>query len=170
MTTLSEVKTRLARIQGNIEGVIRAEANAPKGLPGTDLPMFINFTGGSSFEESGEGADETFGIESRTLLMRLYVAPIQSGVVDGEAEAACEPFLERVRDEFLSRSGLGLWGIVDEDEFDVDEDGPLETLTGSQWLGDSGPVVMRYAGQEYTGIEFRLRVGLAVSNDYKRYE
>lgn len=158
VATVTAVKERLAEIQETITGVKRAYANGPKMLPSSDLPIFVNFTGPASTDFNSLGADD--GEEARTYIMRLYVAPTQQGI-SGEAEAACEPYFERVRDKFASRPGLGMT---------LEIDGPLAGIQMATFLGDNGVVVMSYAGQEYIGIEFRILVESVFGVTYDDYE
>jgi len=105
MADVEEIRERLAMIQRTIEGVKRAYEYAPQSLPPSDLPAFVNFVGPSM--ENWQALGSNYDQEGRTFIMRLFVKGVQQGV-DGEAEKACEPFLERVRDAFSGRPGLGL--------------------------------------------------------------
>lgn len=150
--SITTIKERLAEIQAEIEGVKRAYANGPKTLPVADLPCFVNFTGPATDDWRSLGAD--YDQESRLYIMRLYVAPAQQGI-DGQAEAACEPFFPLVRDLFASRPGLGT-GSVD------------TQLAGVEaiYLGDQGVSILLYAGVEYVGLECRLQVTELVDRSY----
>jgi len=133
---IETIKTQLATIQSNITGIKRAYAQAPNSLPPADMPVMVNFTGAAALDDLG-GYQQTI---SRTYKMRLYVAPLGSGI-SGEAERLCEPYFERVWQQFAARPGL-------------------ENLTGvlnAQILRDSGVIVLDYAGERYIGIEFALQ-------------
>lgn len=146
MSAIATIKTRLAEIQATITGVKRAYAQAPASLPPGDLPCFINFVGPATHDWSELGYGN--GQETRLYLMRLYVKPILAGI-DGEAERACEPFFELVRDKFSGRRGLGMGTSTKL---------PLAEIQQAILLGDNGIVVLPYAGDEFIGIEFRLQV------------
>ena len=158
VATVTAIKDRLAEIQEQITGVNRAYANGPKSLPGTDLPIFVNFTGPANTDLTGMGSGS--GEEARTILMRLYVSAAQQGI-DGEAEARCEPFFERVRDKLAARPSLGLA---------LEDSGPMAGIMRASFLGDNGVVVMRYAGQDYIGIEFRIQIEAIFEVTYDDYE
>lgn len=146
---IGDLKTRMVRIQKAISGVKRACTHAPASLPPGDLPIFVNFTGPASHNWRAQGAEEDS--ETRTMVMRLYVRPVQGGVVDGEAERAVEPFLDAVADAFGSRPGLSA-----PVEGASPAQPPLQTVLGSELQSDSGPVVLNYAGEEYLGVEWKL--------------
>lgn len=158
MSTIATVKTRLAAIQGTITGVKRTYAEAPVSLPYSDLPCFVTFAGPSvhNWAILGEGED----LEERTYFMRLYVRPVGQGL-DGEAEQACEPFFERVRDCFASHPGLGLG---------TKTNGPLAEVQRAWLQGDNGVGVLPYAGEQFIGIEWRLQVRQIVPVTYAAYE
>lgn len=152
---MSDVRQRLAEIQSGIVGVRRAYVWAPQSLADTDLPAFCTFAGPATVNSTSE----TFVEETRTWLMRLYIKPVLQGI-DGEAEKAVEPFLERVRDAFLSHPLLGK-NI---------RDSVLPWIRKTAWLGDSGIQVLSYAGQNYLGSEFRLNVTKIVPISIALYE
>lgn len=151
--SVDTIKTRLAYIQKNrIAGVKRAFAQPPTSLNRLDLPAFANFTGPAQHNWVILGSDTDQ--ETRTYLMRLYVAAIQQGVAPGEAERLCEPFFPLVQTVFSARPGL-------------------EQLTGVQvaaLLGDSGVTVLTLGGDQFVGIEFRLQVTEYVKVIYADYE
>lgn len=134
---ISAVKTRLVEIQEAIEGISRAYTQGPASLPETDLPLFVNFSGGQILEP-GAG-DELY--ESRDFLMRLYVCATQSGL-DGEAEAQVEAYIQPVYAAFDQEMLLAAVPFV--------RDAVI--------VSDNGVVVLPYAGVSFLGIEFRLRV------------
>ena len=136
---ISTIKTELAKIQRAITGVKRAYENGPRGLPGTDLPLFVNFVGpGSRANPFGQGDTDH---ETRDFLMRLYVCPAQNGL-DGEAEKEVETYLPLVYAAFDLKDLLISVTFV---RFAVIS-------------GDSGISVLSYAGENYLGCEFRLTV------------
>lgn len=140
--SVATVKARLATIQKNrITGVKRAFAQGPNSINTADMPLFINLTKPAQHDWAILGSD--FDQETRQYLMRLYVLPIGNGI-PGEAERACEPFFDRVRDVFAARPTLE----------------GLEGVQQAVLLGDSGVTLLDYpAGNlAYWGIEFRLQV------------
>jgi hypothetical protein len=153
---ISVIKTRLAEIARTVAGVKRAYAEAPQSLPASDLPIFVSFAGPvTAFSNLGE----QLGEETRTYLLRLYVKPIQQGY-DGEAEKAAEPFLDSVRDKFLSHPALGLGTEAAQIAF-------VEKMT---WQGDGGLAVLPFAGENYLGAEFRISVQTLVPIAITAYE
>lgn len=155
--SVATVKTRLAAIQETISGVKRAYAQPPLSLPASDLPAMVNFAGAATHEWRVAGND--VDLETRAYLMRLYVAPLTTGV-PGEMERLCEPFFVSVRDMFAARPGLGLGTKGSH-------------LTGVQLAilqGDSGVSVMTYGGAQYVGVEFRLQVTELVEVNYADYD
>lgn len=150
-TTLAQLKTRLALIQGAISGVTRAYAQAPRTL-GADLPAFVNLTGPAAHNWAMLGADGDY--EQRDILMRLYVTPWELGI-PGESEELVEPFLERVRSTFSARPGLGSYGLG---LAPASEYPPLDGVLRSYLVGDNGIQAYAYTGQGYVGVEFRLRI------------
>lgn len=156
MTTLvSTVKSRLATIALAVSGVKRAYANAPQSLPDSDLPILVVFTGAATYTPLGE----TLAEETRTYLLRLYVAPVQAGY-DGEAESRVEPFLTSARAKYLSHPLLGNGA----------KDSALPFVTRAAWGGDGGVMVLPYAGQNYIGAEFRVNVTTLVPIGVAAYE
>lgn len=155
MTTMLQVRNRLAEIQRSVPGVKRAYAFAPQLLPESDLPLFCTFTGPATVAPLGETLIE----ETRTWLMRLYVKPVQAGY-DGEAEKAVDEFLLSVRDAFLSHPLLGN-GM---------KDSALPFVERAIWQGDSGIQILPYAGQNYLGAEFRLNIVSIVPVSIAGYE
>lgn len=143
MTTMLQIRQRLAEIQRSVPGVRRAYAFAPQSLPESDLPLFCTFSGSATVTPLGETLLE----ETRTWLMRLYVKPVQAGY-DGEAEKAVDEYLLSVRDAFLSHPLLG----------NGTKDSALPFVEKAVWLGDSGIQVLPYAGQNYLGAEFRVNI------------
>lgn len=155
MTTMLQVRNRLAEIQRSVLGVKRAYAYAPQSLPESDLPLFCTFTGPATIAPLGETLIE----ETRTWFMRLYVKPVQAGY-DGEAEKAVDEFLLSVRDAFLFHPLLG----------NGTKDSALPFVERAVWLGDSGIQVLPYAGQNYLGAEFRLNIVSIVPVSIAGYE
>jgi len=137
VTDIAAIKTQLAAIEETIDGVQRAEAYAPRTINAADLPMFLNFTAQGQYAGIGPASDAD--LDTRTLLLRLYVKPAGSGI-DGEAEAACEPFFARVKAAFADKPRLNRTCMV-------------ATLTG-----DGGVQILLYQGQPYIGIEFTMEV------------
>jgi hypothetical protein len=155
MTTMLQIRQRLAEIQRSVPGVKRAYAFAPQSLPESDLPLFCTFTGPATIVPLGETLIE----ETRTWLMRLYVKPVQAGY-DGEAEKAVDEFLLSTRDAFLSHPLLGS-GV---------KDSTLPFVKKSVWLGDGGIQILPFAGAQYLGAEFRLNIVSIVPVTIAGYE
>lgn len=155
--TVATIKSRLVQIQKTITGIKRAYAQAPGAIPPGDLPLFLNFTGPSqnNWEILGDDGD----LETRLYLMRLLVRQLGQGI-DGEAERLCEPFFASVRDTFAARPGLGLGTSGSH----------LAGVQIAALLGDSGVSVIKHAGEEFIGIEFKLEVREYVEIVYADYE
>ncbi len=134
---ISAIKTRLVEIQESIDGITRAYDNGPASLPETDLPLFVNFAGGQNLEP---GSGDTIH-EARDFLMRLYVSNAQSGL-DGEAEAEVEQYIAPVYSAFDQEMLLSA----------------IPFVRDAVIVSDGGVVVLPYAGVQFLGIEFRLRV------------
>jgi len=155
--TVATVKPRLVQIQKTVTGVKRAYAQAPGAIPPGDLPLFLNFTGPSenNWEILGEDGD----LETRVYMMRLLVKPLGQGI-DGEAERLCEPFFASVRNAFASRPSLGLGT----------KDSSLAGVQVATLMSDSGVSVIKHAGDEFIGIEFKLQVTEYIEVTYAAYE
>lgn len=159
---IASVKERLALLEAGgidsedvpvtgISGVNRAYAQGPASLPESDMPVMLNFTGPTlSFLNIGG----VYYLEKRQFNCRLYVSPTQGGI-DGEAERKVEPFIDAGMRMFVSRASLG--------------DGePADLIAGIfkfSYLGDSGVQVMRYAGVDYLGVEFRVAVEAVIEQE-----
>jgi hypothetical protein len=154
--SVATVKARLALIQAAISGVGRAYAQAPRKLPAADLPVFINFTGAATHDWRIVGSDTDR--ETRTYLMRLYVAPLPQGAPGG-IEEQCEPFFERVWAAFAARPGLE----------HPESRAHLDGVQSATLLGDGGVIVTGYSGVMYVGIEFRLQVVELKGRSYADY-
>lgn len=152
---ISAIKTRLAEIQAAISNIKRAYANAPFSIPEGDLPLFINFTGPSQNDYDIYGDGEIN--ETRDFLMRLYVAPIEQGL-SGEAEKAVEPFFPLVYAAFGARPGLS--------SATTGHTSPLDGVKYSFIVSDGGISVLPFAGANYIGAEFKLRVQAVQSYTY----
>lgn len=161
MATLSEIKTRLALIQPAISGVEQAYAEGPKALVPANMPLFVNLLGPTQADHKALGAEAN--LRANTILMRLYVCPIQQGL-DGEAERLVEPLIPLVWACFDARPGLGTYGLSISDLV------PLAGVRGAHILSDSGIRSLVYAGTPYLGVEFRLNVIQIVEVSYAPYE
>lgn len=157
MTALpvSDVKARLAEIQLTIAGIKRAYVNAPASLPHADLPLFVNLIGAATYTPLGETLYE----ETRAYIMRMYVKPFAQGI-DGEAEAAVEPYLTAARDVFLSHPHLG----------NGTAGNTLDWVTGVQYQGDFGIAILPFANEQFLGAEFRLNVTQAIMRQIAKFE
>lgn len=147
MLAISTVKTRLSEIQAAISGVKRAYVDAPMSLAEADLPLFCTFLGPATVDYEQFGDGEALGM--RDYLMRLYVTPVQSGE-DGEAEKAVETFVASVYAAFQARPGLS--------SATAGHTSPLEGVEMARLISDNGAAVLPFAGVNFLGIEFRLRV------------
>jgi len=152
--SVATVKERLAVIQRQVPGVARAYAHAPGVLPPGDLPAFLNFTGPAVQDWLTLGA--SYGSESRTYIMRLFVAPLGQGI-DGEIERKCEPFFESVRDTFASAPGFGLDAI----------DSQLPWVEAI-FSGDQGVSVLAHGGEQFAGIESRVTIRTVTPRTYRQ--
>jgi hypothetical protein len=151
--TLDDIKSRLALIQEQIEGVRRAYTYGPDTLPPGDLPLFVTFIGPAQDDWKNWGAD--YDMETRQFLMRLYVMEEGAGIT-GESERNVTPFLERVRDMFAARPGLGT-GVVGTQ---------LAGVMEAQFMGDKGISILPYGGDGFIGAEFTLQVGWLINRQY----
>jgi hypothetical protein len=154
MTKLTQIKTRIAQLQETITGV-RAYTEAPSSLPDADLPIFLNFIVAATYAQTAD----TQGEETRTFLMRLYVTRKGQGI-DGEAEAKVTEYFALVRDLFNAhpRLGNGTAGSA------------LNFIRKAEYAGDSGVMVLPFAGEEFLGAEFRLNVTSIVPRQIAKYE
>ena len=153
--SVTTILDRLAAIQETITGVTRAYASPPYSLPDSDLPIFINFVGAASLvAQRGGSVDEV-----REYAMALYVCTVQDGI-SGEAAARLYPFFDRVRDAFLSRPLLGLGSAGSNAPFVID----------AEWRGDKGLTATVYAGTQYLGTEFRIRVETLTPVNYISFD
>ena len=159
---IAAVKDRLALIEAGgvdsddqlvtgIAGVVRAYAQGPAVLPESDLPAFVNFTGPILSMQSLGG---TLYLERRQFNCRLYVTPVQSGI-NGEAERQVEPLIEASMRCFLKHTSLG----------DGNPDDLIAGIYIFKYLGDTGVTVLRYAGQDYLGVEFRVTVEAVIEEE-----
>lgn len=141
--TVSAIATRLKTIQEGIAGVKKAHdltktAGPPNRLPSDYLPTVINVPGEASYNVTP--ADLKY--ETRLWFMLLYVAPIQAPHEIAQRLAEAAPFLDSFEAEFLALPTLG----------------GLDGVTEAIYLGDGGITFLNYAGVDYTGIEFRVRI------------
>lgn len=164
---IAAVKERLALIEAGgvdsedvavagITGVKRAYAQGPASLPESDFPLMVNFVGPT---RNVTGIGGYFFRESRIFNCRLYVVPVLQGV-DGEAERKVEPFIEDGMKCFIKHQSLG--------------DGePADLIAGIftvSYIGDSGVQVMRYAGTDYLGVEFKVAVDAIIEQEPANFE
>lgn len=147
--TVSTVKAQLVVLQKQITGIKNAYAEAPIGINTSENPVFINLTGSAT--ENWEALGDDQNLETRVYNMRLYVAPVSSGL-PGEAERLCEPFFSRVRDFFAAHPFLG----------------NLRGVSTAYVISDSG--VTRFAYDDpnllWIGIEFKLQVQEQIAITY----
>ena len=137
----------MTEIQAAITGIKRAYVNAPMSLPESDLPLFCNFIGPSTtdYDQYGDGD----ALQMREFTMRLYVMIAQAGV-NGEAEKKVEPYIPLVYAAFLARPGLS--------SATTGHTAPLAGIRGAFIYSDGGISVLPFAGQDFIGCEFKLRV------------
>jgi len=137
--SVATVATRLARIQVNITGIVKAFDldEIHNTLHTAQLPAFISVPGEATIVKYDDMLQET-----RQWFMLLYVCPIERPAQVAQRMSLVSPFFSRVRDAFSARDGL-------------------ESLTGvlsSTYLGDSGtPAPLEFGGVLYAGAEFRLQ-------------
>lgn len=134
-----------------VTGVKRAYAQGPLALPETDLPLVVIFTGPTR-SVTNIGGD--LYQESRQFNCRLYVVPVGQGI-DGEAERKVEPFIERGERLIMSRESLGDGDVADF----------IAGVFVVVYMGDSGVQVMRYAGIDFLGVEFRVAIDAVIEQD-----
>lgn len=149
--TVLDVRTRLAALQARITGVRKAFAYPPRTLQPNELPAFINVGDSSSYDLTSHGEGQF--LDTRLWRMQLYVKEAGQDA-ESEAEAACDPFIARVQQQFLARPGL---------ELDVGDNLIFDTTL----QGDSGALVRSYAGKPFIMIEFRLVVTDYLSISYR---
>jgi hypothetical protein len=138
--SVQTIATRLARIQGDIQGVVSAFDldKIPNKLTSADLPAFVNVPG----EATAQWRADDLWAETRLWYMVLYIKPLSRPYEIAYRMAAVRPFFARVRDAFVARKTLE----------------SLRYLEDSTYLGDGGNVMpLVFAGTEYSGIEFRLQ-------------
>jgi len=138
---IADIKTSLAAIIGEVEGVKRAYAYAPASLPPGNLPAAVVLTGKAIYQRQGYLSDPN---PDRTFTVLLYVKQTGQGI-DGEGERLCDPFFERIAAALAAHPRLDLDSVL------------LATLKS-----DSGVVKMTFseAGETYVGASFEILVEL----------
>lgn len=146
MSTVAQVKVRLADILNNVAGLRKAYAYSPRSLPPTDLPAVLVFTGPARYDNVTLARGNMI-LETRAYLLRLLVQPVAIGI-DGEAEMQVETFLRTIPAAVDDQ--LGLPHPTSGVELDY-----VQQVTA---LGDNGIGVFVHNGDEYMGAEFRIEV------------
>ena len=134
---IPETKAALAAVLATATGIVRAEAYAPRSIAAADLPCALVFTGPATYDDYGP--DPNARRVTRTYTVRVYVTPIAGGL-NGEAEAAVEPFFDAVRDVLAASPTLN------------------RTVLQARLLRDNGVQVFNYAGSDYLGCELQAQV------------
>lgn len=142
---IDAVKTRLVEIEAplGITGYLRA----PMDIDQTKLPVALHYIRQASHDQEIRG--ENLNLESRTILIRLLVVQIQSGV-SGEAEEEVEPWIELLGKALLARPSL---------TSPVQEE-PLARVQKMSLVTDSGVIVIPYPTEvtRYLGVDFTLNI------------
>lgn len=136
-----------AILLANVTGLKASYQRAPFSLPESDLPANVNLLGPlDDVSNRGPGID----LITRTIYVRFYCAHIQQGV-SGDAESTVIPFLSSVPPVLRARTslntgtkGTGVPGLL-EATYQGVKDGGISVLPS-------------YSGDQYLGVEFRLRV------------
>lgn len=105
--SMSEVRERLAEQFEQISGVNTAHRRVPRTLQRAELPSVVIHASRASYDLRAYG--EQIVRDDRIYEAVLYVAETGDGT-EGDGEEACEPFIDRVRDYFLARTGMELNG------------------------------------------------------------
>ena len=155
MLALNDIKTRLTEIQAAITGVKKAFIDSPPSLAEADLPLFLNFTGPATTDYAMYGDGEA--LQTRDYLMRMYVTPVQAGE-SGEAEKAVEALIPAIYGAFFARPGLS--GTA------MGHTAPLAGIREATIISDTGVSVFTFAGAQYLGTEFKIRVNEEISFTY----
>lgn len=153
--TISAVKSRLAEIALTAAGVVRTYANAPASISPSDAPALVVFSSAASWSAESE----SLGVDERAYLLRLYAAPIVTGY-DYEAEMRVETLIENLRNAMLAHPHLG----------NGTAGSALPNVRGAEYGGDTGVIVLQYAGAQYIGAELRVTVSEYVQPQIAAYE
>ena len=127
----------------------------PNSISGS-LPCFVNIFGDATVDMGIAGEDEK-GIDvvdTCAYTATLYVAPAGSGL-SGEAFDKITPWITPTMKMFLKHPNIALESYIIK----------LEYLGHGRARGD-----LVYGGQQYYGVEFRLRVLTKVRATYANYE
>ena len=147
-TTEEKILANLSTILlANVTGLKASYQRAPFSLPENDLPANVNLMGPlDDVNSRGPGID----LVTRTIYVRIYCAHVQQGV-SGDAESIAVPFLSSVPPVLRARTSLNTGTKGSE------VPGLLEATY--QGVKDGGiSVLPTYSGDQYLGVEFRLRV------------
>ena len=147
--SVTTTTARLAALWRNIDGVQKVFDKIPRVVQDAELPAVIILPGEATYDTDAPGDNDV--LITRTYRMLLLVFNAGLGT-EGKAQTAAEPFFDRVRDYFLARPGLELYGAAD----------PQVVEYNARLLSDSGFIYQAYPGgtnsPEYGAIEFRQQV------------
>lgn len=124
-----------------VTGIKAAYERAPLSLPEDKLPCCVIITGPTDdITQSGPGLD----MVTRSFFVRIYAAHVEQGV-SGDAETIVLPFLASVPPILRGNTSVNSVPYVLESAFLGAKDGGIVVLPS-------------YSGDQYLGVEFRLRV------------
>jgi len=141
---VDQIKKRLAAMQSNINGVVKAYPQMPKKHNGS-FPIFTNHAGPATYDLRTFG--EQAMLRPRTYIMRLWVKQVGLDTEYAPEEDA-EPWFDIVAQYFAARPGLEL----------ETEDAPSGIEFDAELVGDSGIQLRQWSGEWYVTIDFQLRV------------
>ncbi len=137
MVAIATVKAALAAVLEQVAGIRKAAYRVPRSLAPADLPLALVLTGPATYE--AVGAPTAADLQTRTYLVRLFVAHISAGA-DGEIEAAVEPFFQSVPAALAADPRLG------------------RTVLQARVVRDEGVRTLEFIAQEYLGTQFHVEV------------
>ena len=148
MVDLVDTITALANIataNKAVTGIVQAYTNNPVSLDAT--PAICYFVGPQVYTPFRDSEDVK--LESTTIYVRLYEAPITVGI-PGEVEDRIKGRMPLIRDELLSHPGLG----------------PLDGILRSVLVSTTGIRPFAFAGLSYAGCEWKLTVERIIGVNY----
>jgi len=147
--SVDTIKAQLPLLWMQIPGIKNALENAPNSLIGLDLPLALSFPGSARYDKAKIGNNMI--VETRNWLMRLYVAPVQSGV-PGEAESLPSQYIWPVAEFFNARPSLG----------------GLPGMQNAMITADTGLVVRGYGSGDQSGAYVCVEFTLTTEEVYRR--
>ena len=104
LSTVQEVRTRLATLQANITGVTKAFDHIPTGIESIELPCFITRVGNGTYDYSLM-SEQIVKVE-RIYSMQLYIREALTGGDESVPEDEAIAFIDPVFEYFITRPGL----------------------------------------------------------------